>query len=74
MINEIMRKFGFISEKELVNIAVQVYEIYEVGKTRNEKGFDYCCGNVNAVVYIMSIFRIDIASVFKERKKKVIGE
>lgn len=74
MINRIMRKFGFISEKELVNVAVQIYESNEVGRARNENEFHYCCGNANAVDYILSRFGIDITSVIKERKKKAVGE
>ena len=72
MINGIMRKFGFISEKELVNVAVEVYEKNDTCK--NVKDFYYNSGNANAVGYILGRFGIDITSVIKERKKKAVGE
>lgn len=74
MINGIMRKFGFISEKELVNVAVEVYERNDESNASDYKGFYYCCGNANAVGYILSRFGIDITSVIRERKKKAVGE
>lgn len=74
MFNGIMRKFGFISEKELVNVAVEVYERNETSNASDIKDFYYKCGNANAVGYIMSRFGIDITSVIKERKKKAVGE
>ena len=64
MFNGIMRKFGFISEKELIKLREEI----PVGS------FYYCCGNANAVGYILSRFGIDIASVIKDRKKKAVGE
>lgn len=75
MINGIMRKFGFISERELVNVAVQVYERNDVSNNASDcNSFYYCCGNANAVGYILGRFGIDITSVIKERKKKAIGD
>lgn len=74
MINGIMRKFGFISEKELVNVAVEVYESNETSNASDVKDFYYKSGNANAVGYIMGRFGIDITSVIKERKKKAVGE
>ena len=70
MINEIMRKFGFISEKELVNVAVEVYERNETYNSSDIKGYYYKSGNANAVGYILGRFGIDITSVIEERKKK----
>lgn len=74
MINGIMRKFGFISEKELINVAVEVYERNDESRQDSCEGFYYCCGNANAVGYILSRFGIDITSVIKDRKKKAVGE
>ena len=74
MFNGIMRKFGFISEKELVNVAVEVYERNETSNASDIKDFYYKSGNANAVGYIMGRFGIDITSVIKERKKKAVGE
>ena len=74
MINEIMRKFGFISEKELVNVAVEVYERNETYNSSDIKDYYYKNGTVNAVVYFLGRFGIDITSVIEERKKKAVGE
>ena len=74
MINGIMRKFGFISEKELINVAVEVYESNETSNAYDAKDFYYRSGNANAVGYILGRFGIDITSVIKERKKKAVGE
>ena len=74
MFNGIMRKFGFISEKELVNVAIEVYEKNATENASGTKDFYYKSGNANAVGYILSRFGIDIASVIKDRKKKAVGE
>lgn len=74
MINGIMRKFGFISERELVNVAVEAYESNDTSNAYDAKDFYYRSGNANAVGYIMGRFGIDITSVIKERKKKAVGE
>ena len=74
MINGIMRKFGFISEKELVNVAVEVYERNETSNAYDAKDFYYKSGNANAVGYILSRFGMDVTKIIKERKKKATGE
>ena len=74
MFNGIMRKFGFISEKELVNVAIEVYEKNATENASDAKDFYYKSGNANAVGYILSRFGIDITSLIRERKKKVVGE
>jgi len=74
MINGIMRKFGFISERELVNVAVEVYERNETSNASDIKDFYYKSGNANAVGYILSRFGMDVTKIIKERKKKAAGE
>jgi len=74
MINGIMRKFGFISERELVNVAVEVYERNETSNASDIKDFYYRAGNANAIGYILSRFGIDVTKIIKERKKKAAGE
>ena len=74
MFNGIMRKFGFISEKELVNDAVEVYERNETSNAYDAKDFYYKSGNANAVGYILSRFGMDVTKLIKERKKKATGE
>ena len=70
MINGIMRKFGFISERELVNVAVEVYERNETSNASGTKDFYYKSGNANAVGYILGRFGVDITSLIKKRKRK----
>ena len=74
MINGIMRKFGFISEKELVNVAVEIYKRNETSNADDAKDFYYKSGNANAVGYILSRFGMDVTKIIKERKKKATGE
>ena len=74
MINGIMRKFGFISEKELVNVAIEVYEKNATENASGTKDFYYKSGNANAVGYILSRFGMDVTKIIKERKKKATGE
>ena len=74
MINGIMRKFGFISERELVNVAIQAYERNETSNASDIKDFYYKSGNANAVGYILSRFGMDVTKIIKERKKKAAGE
>ena len=74
MINGIMRKFGFISEKELVNVAIQAYESNDTSNAYDAKDFYYRSGNANAVGYILSRFGMDVTKIIKERKKKAVGE
>lgn len=74
MINGIMRKFGFISEKELINVAVEVYEKNATENASDTKDFYYRAGNANAIGYILSRFGMDVTKIIKERKKKAVGE
>jgi hypothetical protein len=70
MFNGIIRKFGFISEKELVNVAIEVYEKNATENASDTKDFYYRAGNANAIGYILGRFGVDITSLIKERKRK----
>jgi hypothetical protein len=74
MIDEIMRKLGYINEKKLIDVAVHVYESNDEAKAKNQNGFYYCCGNVNAINYIMYRFGINFSEIIKERRKKHDGK
>ena len=74
MINGIMRKFGFISERELVNVAIQAYESNDTSNAYDAKDFYYRAGNANAVGYILGRFGMDVTKIIKKRKKKAAGE
>lgn len=68
MIDGVMRKLGYINEKKLIDVAYYVYENNASEKANNENSFYYCCGNANAVNYIMSRFGIDFNEIIKARK------
>lgn len=68
MIDGIMRKLGYISEKKLIDVAIKVYESNDEAKAKNQNGFYYCWGNANAINYIMDRFGIDFFKIIKERR------
>ena len=70
MIDGIMRKLGYINEKKLIDVDVHVYESNDEAKAKDPNGFCYCCGNANAINYIMSRFGINFSEIIKERRKK----
>lgn len=70
MIDGIMRKLGYINEKKLIDVAVHVYESNDERKAEGQNNLFYCCGNANAINYIMSKFGIDFSEIIKERRKK----
>ena len=70
MIDGIMRKLGYINEKKLIDVAVHVYESNDEAKAKDPNGFYYCCGNANAINYLMSRFGINFSEIIKERRKK----
>ena len=70
MIDGIMRKLGYINEKTLIDEAVHVYERNDLGEAKTNDGFYYCCGNANAINYIMRRFGINFSEIIKERRKK----
>ena len=69
MIDGIMRKLGYINEKKLIDVAVEVYERNDSGKAKTNDSFYYCSGNANATNYIMSRFGINFSEIIKERRK-----
>ena len=70
MIDGIMRKLGYINEKKLIDVAVHVYESNDEAKAKYPNDFYYCCGNANAVNYIMSKLGINFPEIIKGRRKK----
>ena len=70
MIDEIIRKLGYINKKKLIDVAVHVYENNDEAKAKDKNGFYYCCGNANAINYIMSRFGINFSEIIKKRRKK----
>ena len=69
MIDGIMRKLGYINEKKLIDVAIEVYERNESGEAKTNDGFYYCSGNANAINYIMSRFGINFSEIIKERRR-----
>jgi len=63
MIDEIMRRFGYISEKNLVLVSKEVYLRNDTSKAKNEKEFYYNSGNANAIGYILGRFGIDVTKI-----------
>ena len=68
MINGLMRKLGYISEKNLIDVAVEVYEKNDTAKADCEKAFYYRAGNANAIGYVCGRFGIDITNIIKARR------
>ena len=69
MIDGIMRKLGYINEKKLIDVAIEVYERNDSGEAKTNDSFYYCSGNANAINYIMSRFGINFSEIIKERRK-----
>ena len=70
MIDGIMRKLGYINEKKLTDVAIEVYERNDEAKAKDQNGFYYCCGNANAINYIFARFGVDFSKIIRERRKK----
>lgn len=68
MINGLMRKLGYISEKNLIDVAVETYEKNDTARTDSEKDFYYRSGNANAIGYICGRLGIDITNIIKARR------
>ena len=64
-INGIMRKFGYISEKVLTEVAVEAYNKNDTGNAKDEKDFYYRSGNANAIGYICGRLGIDITRIIR---------
>lgn len=69
MIDGIMRKLGYINEKELIDVAIYVYEENASEKAKDEKTFWYNCGNANAINYLMSKLGIKFTEIMKDRRR-----
>lgn len=70
MIDGIMRKLGYINEKKLTDVAVEVYERNDEARAKDQNGFYYCCGNANAINYIFARFGVNFSKIIRERRKK----
>lgn len=70
MIDGIMRKLGYINEKKLIDVAIAVYERNESSEAKTNDSFYYCCGNANAIGYILARFGIDFHKIIKVRRMK----
>ncbi len=67
MINGLMRKLGYISEKNLTDVAMEVYERNDTSKASDEKDFYFRSGNANAVGYILGRFGFDVTSLARAK-------
>ena len=69
MIDGIMRKLGYINEKKLIDVAVEIYERNDEARAKDQNGFYYCCGNASAINHIFSRFGINFPEIIRERRK-----
>ena len=70
MIDGVMRKMGYINEKKLIEVAIEVYERNDSGEAKTNDSFYYCCGNENAIGCILARFGIDFYKIIKARRMK----
>lgn len=70
MIDEVMRKLGYINEKKLIDVAIEAYERNDSGEAKTNDSFYYCCGNANTVGYILARFGIGFSEIIKARRMK----
>jgi hypothetical protein len=68
MIDGLLRKFGYISEKNLIAVAMEVYINNDFKKAIKKEDWYYNCGNANAVSYILSRFGLDVTKIIKETR------
>ena len=68
MIDEVMRKLGYINEKKLIAVAIEAYERNDSAEAKTNDSFYYCCGNANAINYILARFGIDFTEIVKKRR------
>ena len=69
-LNQFMRKIGYISEKNLITVAFEVYDKNCTEKATDEKDFYFRSGNANAIGYICGRFGIDITELIKQRNRR----
>ena len=60
MVNNLMRKLGYIPTKELIEAAADLYLKEDSGKASDKNDFYYRCGNANAIGYICGRLGIKI--------------
>lgn len=68
-LNQFMRRIGYISEKNLVTIALEVYDKNCTEKATDVKDFYFRSGNANAVGYICGKLGINITELIKQRNR-----
>ena len=73
-LNQFMRKIGYISEKNLVTVALEVYDNNCTEKETDEKDFYFRSGNANAIWYICGRFGIDITKLLKQRNRRMTDD
>ena len=67
-INSIMRKFGYISEKNLIKVAIDTYDGCNTFNTKDEKQRFYRAGNTGAIGEILGRLGIDFTKIVMERR------
>lgn len=68
-IKSIIRKFGYISEKSLIDAAVTLYERNDTANAHDYKDFYFRCGVSNATGYICRKFGISVPDIIKKGKQ-----
>ena len=66
-INSIMRKLGYISEKDLIKAAIDTYDGCTCN-TKDEKWRFYRAGNTGAIGDILRRLGIDFTKILMERR------
>ena len=70
MIDGVMRKLGYINEKKLIDVAIEVYERNDPGEAKTNDSFYYCWGIENSINYILARFGRDFTEIVKKRRMK----
>ena len=65
-----MSDIGHISKKNLVTVALEVYDKNCTDKATDEKDFYFRLGNANAVGYICGRFGVDITKLIKQKNRR----
>lgn len=68
MIDGLLRKFGYISEKNLIAVAMEVYMINDPKKAIEDEERYYNCGSANAVGYILGRFGLDVTKIIDKTR------
>ena len=67
-INSIMRKLGYISEKNLIKAAIDTYDGCNTCNTKDEKWRCYRAGNTGAIGEILGRLGIDFTKIVMDRR------